>query len=342
MATKQRGDAVLITLGRSGLALARHDFPRAHRLAEEVLTARPDSIEGLINRTDADVELGRYGEATADVETLLDRSPGVAALARLSYVRQLNGDLPGALVAMRQAVSAAGGGGVDRAVARTYLGDILLEKGDLPGARRAYDLALTDDARLPIAIIGQARTLAATGGTAKAVSLLQALTARFPTPGALILLADRQRADGDAKAAADTDQIVRATEKLFEANGADVDVEMAVFEADRGNAARAFMLATKAYRTRKTIFTADAMAWALLKAGRATDAVPFAEQAVKSDPAVASVDYHAAAVFAATGATSRAADAIRRASRNPWFSSSQADAAAQLARQLHVSWPTRS
>ena len=43
----------------------------------------------------------------------------MAALARLSYVRQLNADLASAIVAMRQAVSSVSEPGTDRAVSRT-------------------------------------------------------------------------------------------------------------------------------------------------------------------------------------------------------------------------------
>ena len=82
------------------------------------------------------------------------------------------------------------------------------------------------------------------------------------------------------------------------------------------------------------------MAWALLAAGRPAEAVPYAKQAIASRPAVASVHFHAAAVFAAVGSIAAARAEMTAAARNPWFSSSQADRARKLAAQLQVTWPS--
>ena len=58
---------------------------------------------------DANIELGRYDDAAADLQKLLDRKPGVAALSRVSYLRELHGDVDGALSALRDAQNAASG-----------------------------------------------------------------------------------------------------------------------------------------------------------------------------------------------------------------------------------------
>ena len=49
---------------------------------------------------DAQIELGRYDAAGIEVDRLIDQRVGVAALSRLSYLRQLQGDSLGAEAAM--------------------------------------------------------------------------------------------------------------------------------------------------------------------------------------------------------------------------------------------------
>ena len=58
---------------------------------------------------DAQIELGRYRDAARTIQRLVDLKPGLPAYARVSYYRELHGDVHGAVRAMRFAVSAGGG-----------------------------------------------------------------------------------------------------------------------------------------------------------------------------------------------------------------------------------------
>ncbi len=338
-AEKMLGRSPDVLSAQANLALARHRFTDAHRLAASIVKSRPSSVEGQLALFDATIELGRYNEANDQILSLVSQRPTVATLSRLSYSRQLRGDLRGAEVAMREAVSAAAPASFDRAVAVGYLGDILLESGRLDAASRAYDDALRIDGTISTAVLGRARVLAARGNVADANFSLDRLIARLPLPGALGMRADVARASGDTKGAMSTDQLVDASVALFRANGAVVDAELAVLLADRGrtSSADAVQAATRAYADRRTIFTSDAMAWALFVNGRAADALPYAHAAVRSAPAVASVRWHAAAVFAAAGDKEEARREIMAALRNPWFSPTQRPALETLARTLGVS-----
>ena len=48
-------------------------------------------------RVDALVELGRYDEAERELQAMIDRKPNLAGYARVSYLRELHGDLDGAV-----------------------------------------------------------------------------------------------------------------------------------------------------------------------------------------------------------------------------------------------------
>lgn len=310
---------------QAGLDLARHQFAAARALADRALAARPDGFAARVALIDALIELGRYDAAATEVDRLLDLRPGVAALSRLSYLRQLNGDLLGAEAAMRQAAIAAPAGSLDRSVAQAYLGDLLLEKGNLDAAGRAYEAALAVTPTSSVAAMGQARVLAAKGRLTDAAAMLDRLTQRVPLPGALGLRSDVARAAKDPKANVAADQLVDASIALFRSNGAVVDAELAILLADRGpsSGAAAVAAARRAYAERRTIFTADAMAWALFVNGDAAAAERYARQAIATNPAVASVHWHAARVFAAIGKKAEAKTELQLALRNPWFSVSQ-------------------
>jgi Flp pilus assembly protein TadD len=88
--------------------------------------------------------------------------------------------------------------------------------------------------------------------------------------------------------------------------GGVVDLERALFEADRGDPALAVSLATAAHEARRTVFTADARGWALTRAGRAAEAVPFVEESLRLGTEDATLRFHSATTFAEAGQTDRA------------------------------------
>jgi tetratricopeptide (TPR) repeat protein len=341
-AQKSLGTTPDVLGAQANLALARHRFADARLLASSIVAKRPASVEGRLALFDATIELGRYDEADTLIQSLVEQRPTVATLSRLSYARQLRGDLRGAEVAMREAVSAAAPASFDRAVALGYLGDVLLESGRLDAASRAYDDARQIEPTLSTAVLGQARVYAARGDSDAAGNVIDRLVDRLPLPGALGLRADLARAAGDRAQATSADQLVDASVALFRANGAVVDAELAVLLADRGaaHATEAVRTAERALAERQTIFTDDAMAWSLFAAGRPKEAQPYARRAVASSPTVASVRWHAAAVLAAAGDTEMARTELQAALRNPWFSPSQRPAMEALAKKLNVSIPS--
>ncbi len=332
------GGSLEVTTTQATLALARHRFAEARSLATTVVSARPDALDARIALFDADVELGSYDTAFASIDALVAQRPNVATLSRLSYRRQLAGDLRGAEIAMRQAVSAAPAGSIDQAIALGYLGDVLFEAGRLDAAGRAYDRSARIDAANGTATIGQARVAFARGDTTRATYLLDRLVDRNPLPGALGLRADIARAVRDTNTAVATDQLVDATVALFRASGSVVDAELALLLADRGAASApdALAAAKRAYAERRTMFTNDAMAWSLFVSGRPNDALPYARAAVAMQPGISSIRWHAAEVFAATGNNADARTEAAAALRNPWSLPQQTTALAALAKRLGI------
>ncbi len=327
-------------LGQGRLALALHRFPEALDLGQQVVTALPSTADALAVLVDAQVELGRYDEAEVSLQRMLDLRPGLPALARASYLRELHGDMSGAIEAMTRA-EAAGSAPVDRANVAALLGSLHFRQGDLDAAADSYSRALEAAPGLVLAEVGQARVLAAQGEVDGAIEVLEQVVDRFPAPEAVILLGDLQASQG-LDAAAETYALVGAIAVLQEEAGQIVDLEMAVFEADGGeDPARALELATRVYDARPdNVYAADALAWARLGAGDSAGALAPMESALRLDTADPLVRYHAAEVFLALGDTDRASTELTRAlSGTPWFSFRHHDRAMALAAQLDVALP---
>lgn len=329
------------TVGRGALALSLHEFADALQLGRRAHAANRFDPDALAVIVDAEVELGRYEQAVGHLQQMLDLDPGLPALSRTSHLRELYGRSDSAVRAMRQAEVAASQP-ADIAVVAALLGDLHFSRGELEAAEMAYQRADRFSPDLPAAAIGRARVLAARGRRAQAIELLQDVVERFPQPAAVILLGDLQSLEGRQVDAAESYELVRAIAKLQRSAGSVTDLEMALFEADRGDRPRrALTLARRAYRARPgNVYAADALAWALHQAGHAEAAVPLATQALRLGTDDALLRFHAAAVYAAADQPARARDELRSAfTINPWFSFVHRDRARALAEQLEVATP---
>ncbi len=284
------------------LALDRHDFTGALDLGRRAHELDPASPRPLGVVVDANVELGRYDDAGAALQKMLDRRPSLSSLSRASYLRELTGDVPGAVTAMTQAAiagSATAPG--DVAYVETLLGDLHLGAGDLPRAEGAYRRALGRTA-WPAADVGLARVAAARGDLAGAATTLEAVTARLPQPAWLALLGDVQTALGRTADAGASYGLVRQIEALNRDAGVAVDMELARFEADQAtNPEAAVSMAREARAVRPTVYADDTLGWALRQAGRPAEALIHSQAAVRLGTADAILWYHLAAVEADLG-----------------------------------------
>ena len=344
-ATQLAPDDPATVVASASLAVTQHQFATARDLATRTISLNPDGPQAYSILVDAEIELGRYDEAAAALQDLLDRRPGAAPLARVAYLRELHGDLPGATEAMRDAESAsAGDTAFERATYTTLRADLLLTQGQLDAAAPLFRRALQLVPELPLAVIGTARIEAARGELDPAIDRLATLVKHAPVPAAATLLGDLQQLDGQSAEASDSFALVRALIELQQAGGVDADLDLTLFEADYGTPTDdSIAQARRAFTDRPSVYGADALAWTLYRAGRAAEARPLLDQSLRLGTVDSQLRYHAAAILDATGDPTGARSQLQQAvNLNPWFSFSLQAEARQLAGKLGVSWPVAS
>src|SRR5439155_22295971 len=104
--------------------------------------------------------------------------------------------------------------------------------------------------------------------------------ARNPMPQYALTLGDLETSGGSATDAARQYAMVRTEEALFRANGVNVDLELALFDADHGDPAAGLAAARAEWQRRHSIHVADALAWALYRTGNARQALGYAHKAL--------------------------------------------------------------
>jgi tetratricopeptide (TPR) repeat protein len=309
--------------GRAALAAARHDFGDALAYADRALEQNPYNERALSSRVDALVELGRYAEASKAADTADARRPGVPVFTRYAYVHELRGDVRTARRVLEQALAGATAPG-DTAYVSTALGQLAWNQGDHTAALNHYARALAADEDYLPALEGRARAQAASGDRAAAIAGMEAVVARLPLPGPLVALGELYEvrgAEGDAAKARDQYALVDAWTALARANKVNADLDTALAAADHGDKAEALRAARAEWDRRRTVHTADALAWALHVNGRDEEALPYARRATATGYRNAAFLYHRGMIERATGHQKEARTHLTAALRlNPGFS----------------------
>ena len=281
--------------------LGRHEFQKAREAAAALNSQMPDDVLVYGFLADANAELGNYKEAEDAVQWMLDMRPNnLSGLTRAAYLRELFGDVDGALELFTQAFDRMSPTeSEDRAWMLSQMGHLLAGSGRTEDAdavlRQA--LALFPDYHYALGYLAQVRIAQKQYGDA--VALLRRLCAVLPHAENLYALGEALELAGNPEAK----QIYAEFEHkaLAESSRRDnANRELIAYYADHaGRPADAQRIAEIERAHRHDVYTLDASAWALHRNDRDAEARQEIERALQVGIRNAEIDYHAGAIAAA-------------------------------------------
>ncbi|CAA9375811.1 MAG: hypothetical protein AVDCRST_MAG75-517 [uncultured Propionibacteriaceae bacterium] len=306
--------------GQAALAASRHDFRSALKLARVSQRFNAYSAANQAVLVDALVELGHYRRAEVELQRMVDLKPSVPASTRVSYYRELHGDIDGAREALQQADAFASRTN-DKAFIDRYLGELAFSTGDLTSALEHYDRGLAAAPRNAALLAARAKAQMAAGKLAEGLDDYRTSTAMVPEPTVIADYAAALRAANRTTEAAQQDALTRTTYTLLRSSGSNVDLELSSFEAASGNGTAAVAAARREHRRRVSVHTEDALGWALHVAGEDEAALKHARAAERLSNTNAVFAYHRGMVEHSLGMKTAARQSLQRALRlNPHFS----------------------
>lgn len=307
---------------QTAIHLTRHEFVDALNLSEKTIAQNPNDAWNYGTKGDALVELGRYDEAVPVIQKMVALQPGLASYSRVSYLRELYGDIPGAIEAMSMAAR-TGSARDPEGLAWCWLhvGYLYFNSGDLEQADANFNRALALFPGYHYALAGRASVKAARKAYVEARELYNKAIAIIPLPefvaalGDLYLVMERPR---DAPRQFD---LVEHMGTLSKANNEMYNRQLALFYADHDRKpAEAVELARKEITVRKDIYGYDALAWTLYKNKQYREAAAAMKEALRLGTRDARLFYHAGMIYDGLKDTAQATAYLQRAlATNPYF-----------------------
>ena len=286
------------------LLLGRHEFPAALEKAKELNKKAPDDVMLYGFLTDANVEIGNYDDAEKAAQWMLDLRPGnLPGTTRAAYLRELFGDVDGALELMNMAYQSTPPGEVeDQAWILSQIGHLQLTSGKISDADASLQQALAIFPGYHYALQNLAKVRVEQKRYEDAVNLLQQRYDAAKHAENLYDLAEALelagRVDEAQKAFAEFEIKSRA-ESVRKDNS---DRELIFYYAEHAHEpAKALEVANQEFAWRHDVFTLDAYAWALHVNGRDGEALKNIETALAVGIRDAKILRHAGEIALAAG-----------------------------------------
>jgi tetratricopeptide (TPR) repeat protein len=268
---------------RAWVLLGRHEFGRALELSQTLHKRNADDLLIYGFLTDAHAELGNYADAEEACQWMLDLRPGtVPALTRAAFLREMFGDVEGAIDFMSKAYERTPPTETeDRAWILTHLGHLALIEGRTGEAEGVITRALAIFPGYHYALANLAKVRTAQNRHDDAVQLLRRRYDAAPHPENLFALAealDRAGRVTEARAAFEEFE----TKARKEMDGADnANRELVLYYADHARRPEeALRVARLEIARRRDVYTLDAYAWALHASGQTAEARTQIERAL--------------------------------------------------------------
>lgn len=332
--TRPEGNAEALT-GMAALANARHDFRGAKKWAQSAVDLAPKRWSTYPALIEAYSGLGDAKGVGKALETLQELNADIpSVMARSGQVYRDRGWREDAAAKLMDAAALAEGP-AEKAVCLYRVGELAWERGDPSEALRYYDAALVSDPDHHPSLAGRGRSLAALGRTSEALRSYQRALVKQPAPEYALELGELYESLRLAPAARAQYDVLRARVKQEGVNGVNDERILGLFEADHGDADAAVDRLRAEFKRHGSPEVADALGWALHRAGEDKEALKYAKRATEKGPLVAVYAYHRGQIERDLERYGAARRHIGEALRiNPHFSPLLAPAARNALRSL--------
>ena len=297
------------TILKSLLYLSQHHFADGLELAQKAKAVSPYNsyVYGLC--VDGHVEMGDYKAAVNDADKMLSIRPDIRSYSRASYLREIYGDYPGAIEAIKMAVESGYPGDEATEWARIQLGHLYENTGDLKDAEMHYTIALQERPGYAYALAGLGRIAAAKKDYATAINYFQQADTSVMDYIFKEAIADVYRQEGNkAKADAIDKAVIAAMTKdaqsgVNDANiGHYVDKELAYAYLHIGDVDNAEKHALLEYNRRPdNIDVNECLAWVYYSNGEYDKALTHIKAALKTNSKNPTLLCRAGLIYAKAG-----------------------------------------
>lgn len=216
------------------IRLNQHDFQDALIVGEQAVKLDPYRAfnQGIL--VDANTELGNYAAAVVHCDKMVAMRPDLRSYSRVSYQREIHGDIDGAIDAMGMAIRSGVPGSDETCWCLLQLGGIHERNGDIKNAIACYRESLAERTNYAYAMDALARVLGKQGEYAEAEQLLKKATAIMGQAGFHEDLARVYKAQGKNKeyesAVDSAEMALLGLVKGMEGHNHQIGLEMAKFQ----------------------------------------------------------------------------------------------------------------
>jgi tetratricopeptide (TPR) repeat protein len=316
--------------------IALHRFVPALRAEESAVEAEPFDDNSRAQVASILMEMGRYDRAARILARPRQTDPNPTWMSIRARYDEVTGNLPGARLQMERAAAIVDRIIVIPAYTRSWYharaGQLAFESGDSASAAEEFAQALRIFPDNAMALLFQAKLYRAHREWSRALAAATRSAELYPLPQALGYEADAQRALGDRASARRTDALIRAEQRLFNAQGVN-DRLLAIYYAEHREHLYDALIAARSDLAKRgdEIYADDTMAWVLAALGRWHAARGYALRATRYDTADPELQYHAAVIAWHTGNVVEARRRLRTAlAADPQFHPVYADDARRL------------
>lgn len=165
---------------KSTVQLSQHKFNEALVTGKKALALNNvnSGIYGVL--VDANVEIGNYKDAVTNCDKMVSLRPDLRSYSRISYLREIYGDLKGSIASMGQAIEAGAPYSEYKCWTIVTMGKMLENHNQLDSAMAYYQFSTRERANYPFGIAGIASIEGKRGNYAKADSLYRVALKQVP------------------------------------------------------------------------------------------------------------------------------------------------------------------